>query len=129
MNPPLIHSDTVARPRLLERLERDVRRPLTLISAPAGYGKSTLVAQWLEGSSLPGVWLSLDEGDNAPRPFLAYFLAAVRRHSPNACPSTHDCIAAARFSVFATRWKVLALYFPSDAERDRFTSNSAKEAI
>ncbi len=43
-------------PRLLERLERDARRPLTLISAPAGYGKSTLAAQWLESSSLPGVW-------------------------------------------------------------------------
>ena len=93
MNPPVIHADIVARPRLLEHLEGNVRRPLTVISAPAGYGKSTLAAQWLASSSLPGVWLSLDDGDNAPRSFLAYFVAAVRRHSGTACKTTHDLLA------------------------------------
>ena len=95
LNRPHIRSDIVARPRLLERMERDVRRPLTLVSAPAGYGKSTLVAQWLESSSAPGVWLSLDEGDNDPRSFLAYFVAAVRRHSPEACQGSLDLMGAA----------------------------------
>ena len=95
LNPPRIRSDIVARPRLVERLNRDVRRPLTLVSAPAGYGKSTLVAQWLESSSLPGVWLSLDEGDNDPRSFLAYLVAAARQHSPKACQGILDLMGAA----------------------------------
>lgn len=106
LNPPILHSDAVARPRLLEQLERNVRRPLTLVSASAGYGKSTLIAQWLDSSSLPGVWLSLDEGDNDPRSFLAYFVAAVRRHTPRACQGTLDLILAAELpspAVLANR--------------------------
>ena len=95
LNPPLIRSDIVARPRLLEQLEQDVRRPLTLVSAPAGYGKSTLVAQWLESSSLSGVWLSLDDDNNDPRSFLAYLVAAVRRHAPRACQGSLDLMGAA----------------------------------
>ena len=72
LNPPLVRSDIVNRPQLLAQLEQDIRRPFTLISAPAGYGKSTLAAQWLEAGSLPGVWVSLDEGDNNARTFLSY---------------------------------------------------------
>lgn len=85
LNPPLLRSDTVDRPHLLERLERDVRRPLTLIAAPAGYGKSTLAAQWLKTSSLPGVWISLDEADSDARTFFSYIVAAVRRLEAKAC--------------------------------------------
>ncbi len=95
LNPPRLRSDIVPRPQIIERLERDARRPLTLISAPAGYGKSTIAAQWLESSSLPAVWLSLDEGDNDARAFLSYFVAAVRRHAPQGCRDTNDILGAA----------------------------------
>ena len=92
---PPLQADLVARKGLIELLERERNRPLTLISAPAGYGKSILAAQWLERSSLPGAWLSLDEGDNSPRSFLAYFVAAVRQHAPTACQSIHRLLNAA----------------------------------
>jgi LuxR family maltose regulon positive regulatory protein len=71
----------VARSRLTTRLERESGRKLTLISAPAGFGKSTLLGEWLEGR--PGdegsvAWLSLDEGDNDPARFLSYLVAALQ---------------------------------------------------
>lgn len=94
LNPPLIRSDIVDRPQLLVQLEQDIGRPLTLITAPAGYGKSTLAAQWLHTSSLPGVWISLDEGDNDTRIFLSYVVAAVRRLESNACVRIHDLLDA-----------------------------------
>ncbi len=72
----------VARPRLIATLEREPGRKLTLISAPAGFGKTTLLVEWLrvladsEGSV---AWLSLDEGDNDPVRFLSYLVASLRR--------------------------------------------------
>ena len=67
---------------LLARLNKRLHRPLTLISAPAGYGKSTLVSCWLEASKLRSAWLSIDEADNDLHLFLAYFLAAVHTVFP-----------------------------------------------
>ncbi|MBN2115492.1 MAG: AAA family ATPase [Anaerolineales bacterium] len=73
----------LARPRLLERLQGglDERRKLTLVSAPAGYGKTTLVAEWLysiaDNSRI--AWLSLDESDNDLSRFLGYWVASLRR--------------------------------------------------
>ena len=75
--PPVV-GDHVHRSHLLERLDQRHQRPLTLISAPAGYGKSTLVSCWLESIDLPSAWLSLDEGDNDLHLFLSYLLAAVQ---------------------------------------------------
>src|ERR671914_3060178 len=70
----------VARPRLTERLERETGRRLTLISAPAGFGKTTLLLEWLKGREGGSVaWVSLDEGDNDPVRFLSYLVAALRR--------------------------------------------------
>ncbi|MDQ3603006.1 MAG: LuxR family transcriptional regulator, partial [Actinomycetota bacterium] len=51
---------------------------LTLVSAPAGFGKSTLISEWVAGDERPAAWLSLDEGDNDPTRFLAYLLAALQ---------------------------------------------------
>jgi LuxR family maltose regulon positive regulatory protein len=53
------------------------RKALTIISAPAGFGKTTLLAEWIAQSSLPVAWLSLDKGDNDPYRFLAYLIAAL----------------------------------------------------
>ncbi|MFM8320070.1 MAG: helix-turn-helix transcriptional regulator, partial [Chloroflexota bacterium] len=57
---------------------------LTLISASAGFGKTTLVSEWLAGCSRPAAWLSLDEGDNDPPRFLAYLIAALQTIAPEA---------------------------------------------
>src|SRR4028118_375918 len=73
----------VLRPRLIERLNEGLHRKLTLISAPAGFGKSTLVSGWVAGCDRPAAWLSLDEGDNDPTRFLAYLVAALQTIAPN----------------------------------------------
>ena len=74
----------VLRPHLLDRLNEGLRqnpgsgRKLTLISAPAGFGKTTLVSEWVAGFERRAAWLSLDEGDNDPTRFLAYLVTALR---------------------------------------------------
>ena len=68
----------VLRPRLIERLNEGLYRKLTLISAPAGFGKTTLVSGWVAGCDRPAAWLSLDEGDNDPIRFLSYLVAALQ---------------------------------------------------
>jgi LuxR family maltose regulon positive regulatory protein len=73
----------VLRPRLIERLNEGLHRKLTLISAPAGFGKTTLVSEWVAGCERPAAWLSLDEGDNDPARFLAYLVAALRTIAEN----------------------------------------------
>jgi LuxR family transcriptional regulator, maltose regulon positive regulatory protein len=70
--------EIVPRPRLVERLDEGQHRRLTLISAPAGFGKTTLVSEWVAACDRPTAWLSLDEGDNAPARFLAHLIAALR---------------------------------------------------
>jgi LuxR family maltose regulon positive regulatory protein len=73
----------VLRPRLIERLNEGLHRRLTLVSAPAGFGKTTLLGEWIAGCGRPAAWLSLDEGDNDPTRFLAYLLAALQTIAPN----------------------------------------------
>src|SRR5438094_10135085 len=75
---PRLRPNVVFRPRLLERLNEGVHRKLTLISAPAGFRKTTLVSEWVEGIERPSAWLSLDEGDNDPARFLTYLGAALQ---------------------------------------------------
>jgi hypothetical protein len=78
---PAPGSQLVSRPALLDRL--GALRALTLVSAPAGFGKTTLLAEWIahHRRSEPDVrvaWLSLDDGDNDPSRFLAYVVAALQ---------------------------------------------------
>ena len=68
----------VARPRLLRRLDQGLSSRLILVSAPAGYGKTTLVSAWLAEQRSADAWLSLDAGDNDPARFLRYLIAAVQ---------------------------------------------------
>src|SRR6266550_2279472 len=78
---PRLRPNVVSRPRLLERLNEGLHRNLTLIAASAGFGKTTLVSEWVEGIERPRArtaWLSLDEGDNDPARFLAYLVAALQ---------------------------------------------------
>ncbi|MFH1981372.1 MAG: LuxR C-terminal-related transcriptional regulator [Pseudomonadota bacterium] len=85
---PPVASDHVHRGDLLNRLARQQDRPLTLVSAPAGYGKSTLVSCWLAACDTPGTWVSLDENDNDLRGFLSYLVAAIQDVFPGACGET-----------------------------------------
>ncbi len=82
---PLLRPDLIPRPRLIERLNRGLhQRPgLTLVSAPAGFGKTTLVCEWLRQSDLCAAWISLDETDNDPNRFLTYLTAALQQVDPN----------------------------------------------
>src|SRR5437588_7162654 len=78
---PRLRPNVVSRPRLLERLNEGLHGKLTLISAPAGFGKTTLVSEWvalIERPKARSAWLSLDEGDNDPARFLAYVVAALQ---------------------------------------------------
>jgi len=71
--------ETIPRPRLMEKLNAGVSRKLTVISAPAGFGKTTLLSEWVAGSRRPVAWLSLDVNDNDPVQFWTYFVGAVQR--------------------------------------------------
>src|SRR5215210_3595088 len=68
----------VRRPHLIERLNGGLHRKLTLVVAPAGFGKTTLVSTWVANCDRQVAWLSLDEGDNEPARFLTYLVAALR---------------------------------------------------
>jgi LuxR family maltose regulon positive regulatory protein len=75
----------VARPALIEKLNDGLSagHKLTLISAPAGFGKTTLLSEWGAGCGWPVAWFSLDEGDNDPVRFLTYLVAALQKIQPN----------------------------------------------
>ncbi len=68
----------IVRPRLIERLNEGLSRRLTLISAAAGFGKTTLVSEWVSGCGLPVAWLSLDTGDSDSTRFLVHLVGALQ---------------------------------------------------
>ncbi len=76
---PGLRPSLVPRPRLVEKLNTGLLGKLTLISAPAGFGKTTLVSEWVAGCEQPVAWLSLDEDDNDPARFLMYVAASLQR--------------------------------------------------
>ncbi|NOK61441.1 MAG: hypothetical protein GFH27_549311n152 [Chloroflexi bacterium AL-W] len=80
---PVVHPNAVARPHLLEQIQAGVCGKLTLVSAPAGYGKTSLIAAWAAQVDHPVAWVSLDSGDNEPRRFLTYLIAAIQRDNPS----------------------------------------------
>lgn len=83
--PPSTVRNPLVRSHLIQRLEAGHSRKLTLISAPAGYGKSTLINTWLASSNDPVAWLSLDTNDSDVGVFLRYLVAAVHTVVPNVC--------------------------------------------
>jgi len=80
---PPVRSIQIARPRLVDLINAGLDRALILVSAPAGYGKTTLVSNWLKETQIPSAWLSLDGGDNDPIRFLQYLVAALQSIAPD----------------------------------------------
>src|SRR4030067_1596130 len=78
LHQPFTRADLVARPRLQEQIELGLRGPLTLITAPAGYGKTTLVASCIAACGLHAAGLSLDESDNQGGGLLSYLVGALQ---------------------------------------------------
>ena len=82
---PPLRANIVSRSRLLKRLDTglirggEFNRKLSLVAAPAGYGKTTLVSDWVDHTGLPVCWISLDESDNDPRRFFTYLIAALQQ--------------------------------------------------
>jgi LuxR family transcriptional regulator, maltose regulon positive regulatory protein len=101
MDPPLLatklfipppRQNQVIRSRLTAKIAGALAHPLTLVSAPAGYGKTTLVSSWLTGQDLPAAWLSLDHEDNDPIRFLQYLLTALHKIVPSVDPGMLDLL-------------------------------------
>ena len=80
---PPPRAKVVPRPRLIERLHEGLHGKLMLISAPAGFGKTTLISAWLATEERPAAWLSLDEADSDPTRFLVYFIVALQTIAPH----------------------------------------------
>jgi LuxR family transcriptional regulator, maltose regulon positive regulatory protein len=100
---PRLPRDLVMRSRLLELLNKGADRQITLVCAPAGFGKTTLVGTWLEqlaagngekAKPIPSAWLSLDETDSDLNLFLRYFISALRTIYTDACPETLTLLQA-----------------------------------
>jgi LuxR family transcriptional regulator, maltose regulon positive regulatory protein len=85
---PSARETLVARPRLTDVLSKALAQGFTLVSAPAGYGKTTLVSTWLRETGIPTAWLSLEEADNDPIRFLQYLLTAL-----------HDIVVSIHFDL------------------------------
>lgn len=95
---PPVRLNLVSRPRLLERLSQGLRGPLTLIAAPAGYGKTTLMGEWRAGKGrrTPAAWLSLEDSDNDPRRFWLYLVSALGTIQPDLVAETLSLLASAQ---------------------------------
>ena len=109
---PPVTGDLVPRCELVAWLHRHRRQPLTLVSAPAGYGKTTLVSHWIDTWDRPTAWLSLDEQDDDLAVFLTYVTAALRTLFPAACRDTLALLNARSLPPLA----VLVRRFSNDLE-------------
>ncbi len=105
---------TVRRTRLLRQLRSSRDRRVILILAPAGYGKTSLLAQWASQDTRPAAWLTADSGDNDPVVFLTYLAAAIDRQEP-LDPDIFDAIASPAVSKRTVVGRLLAaMSGPSD---------------
>ena len=79
-------------------LHEFLNKRVTIISAPAGYGKTTLVAQWLNDIPHPSAWIYLDQYDNDPDRFIRYLIAGVRLHFPEFGVNTESLLSSPNLS-------------------------------
>jgi len=100
LNRPRIMDDYIIRQKIIDELENNFIKPLSVISAGAGYGKSVTVSEWLEQSNYMGSWLSLDMEHNDLRTFLLYFNAAIEKIFPEAMQETWGLLTAGALPPF-----------------------------
>ena len=103
---PRRRAATVPRQRLIDRLNRGIDARLTLISAPAGFGKTTLVSGWLASASAAQrerltAWLSLDQSDNDPTTFWTYVIAALQAVAPTVGTNSQALLEAGQTPIEA----------------------------
>ena len=91
---PQARQSLVLRQRLIDRLDKCLDRAVILVSAPAGFGKTTLVSTWVRGLPHPVAWLSLDEGDNDLTRFFSYLVAALQQIDPSIGQDIRGALAA-----------------------------------
>lgn len=84
LNIPSVSKDLVYRKRLFDRLNEGLERRLILVSAPAGYGKTTIVIRWIEKYKIPTAWFSIDIRDNSPYDFFTYLISSIQTKHKNA---------------------------------------------
>lgn len=89
---PQARTFRILRPRLVSHLQEGLNRSLTLVCAPAGFGKTTLLCDWLAGRQIPAAWLSLDRGDNDPARFWSYIITAIQNLYPGVGQSLPDLL-------------------------------------
>jgi LuxR family transcriptional regulator, maltose regulon positive regulatory protein len=104
---PPLRSNQIARPRLLEQINAGLDKALILVSAPAGYGKTSLVSGWVRELPIASAWLSLDEGDNDPIRFLQYFLTALQPIAPTPDLDLLDMLQGVRPAPLAAPLNIL----------------------
>jgi LuxR family maltose regulon positive regulatory protein len=86
--PPTYQQNIIPRPRLYQQLDRGIQGPLTLITAPTGSGKTTLVGAWSRQREFPVAWVSLESEDNDPSRFWRYIIAALGKLDPTVSQDT-----------------------------------------
>ncbi len=94
--PGRLHN-AIVRPRVLDLLQQAPFYKLVLFRSPAGYGKTTMAAQWLANKSAVG-WYSIDESDNDPSRFVNYFIQAINKATEGRCPSSQTLAERRQFS-------------------------------
>ena len=137
LHPPPGREQTLLRDRLFERLRAGAGMKVTLVAAPAGYGKTTLLGTWREAeeATRPVAWLSLDEGDNDPVVLWSYVLAALRGECPTLEVTTSpELVGASRIVDTFLPELVNALTALGDAtlvldDFHRLTSGPARDSL
>ncbi|MFO7680496.1 MAG: LuxR C-terminal-related transcriptional regulator [Chloroflexota bacterium] len=110
---PSLPEDHIIRPHLLAKLGNCANRPLTLVVAPAGYGKSTLVSAWIKQEPCLSAWISLDKRDDDLAVFLTYFVAAIQSVLPDVGARAASFAAAASLPPLPT----IITYFLNELDK------------
>ena len=100
--PPRLHSTSIQREGLLTRLDNSLTKKLTLVTAPTGFGKTTLVSMWIASRDFPFAWVTLDGNDNDPSRFWTYVCSALRTFDSSVGKSTLSMLTASQPPPFHT---------------------------